>query len=125
MSPNFRRGLKIIANRYNLPFLDFPLSHTVSFKNHTQFLPFMGGYKDGKIDNNYNPFELLKKAVKRSGNNTIPMIISHAGYLDNYLLTHSSLTFPRVKEAAVWIDSKTKQYLQNNNVKLIRYSECK
>lgn len=124
MSSNFRTGLKIVADKYNLPFLDFPVSDSISFKKDTHFKPYMGGYKDGKVDPDYKPFELLKTAIAQEEKDVIPMFISHAGYLDDYLLQHSSLTIPRVKEAACWIDHQTKDYIIKNEIKLIRYSEC-
>lgn len=49
MSPKFRKALQIVAKQYNLPFLDFPISNSVRFKQHTNFKPYLGGYKDGKI----------------------------------------------------------------------------
>lgn len=52
------------------------------------------------------------------------MYISHAGYLDYYLITHSSLTIPRVKEVATFIDPRIQKELKNSNIHLIKYSEC-
>lgn len=124
MSPNFRKGLKIIAKRYNLPFLDFPENSKIKFKLHTRFQVYVGAYKNGKIDKNYDPFKLLQVAISHSEDEAIPMIVSHVGYLDHYLLTHSSLTIPRTKEAEVWTNPKTRQYICQSGVKLIRYSDC-
>lgn len=124
MSHNFQKGLKIVAAKYDVPFLDFPIKKYVSFKNKTKFLPILGGYKNGKIDKDYNPMQLLENAVNMSNDKEIPMIISHAGYIDQYLFEHSSLIIPRIKEAAVWTSYQTKKYLKENNVKLLRYSEC-
>lgn len=125
MSKNFRKGLKIVADKYNLPFLDFPIKHIISFKKNTRFVPILGGYKNGQIDNDYKPLSLLKNLELDNLNREIPMIISHAGYLDQYLIDHSSLTIPRIKEVAAWISPQAKQYIKENNIKLIRYSECK
>lgn len=124
MSENFRKALRIVAEQYHLPFLDFPIGDTIRFKQHTYFYPYLGGYKDRKIDENYDPKNTLLNLIKHSEEETIPMYISHAGYLDYYLITHSSLTIPRVKEAATFADPGIQEKLKNNNVHLIKYSEC-
>lgn len=126
MSNNFRKGLRIVAQKYNLPFLDFPLQSEVVFKKSTKFMPFMGGYRNGKTDEKYHPLELLNKIITEDIHATvIPMIISHAGYLDEDILMHSSLTIPRVKETAAWTSVDAKRLIEKNRVYLIRYSECK
>lgn len=124
MSENFRKALQIVAERYHLPFLDFPIGNNIKFKQHTYFSPYLGGYKDGKIDENYDPENALLNLIKYSEDGTTPMYISHAGYLDYYLITHSSLTIPRVKEAQTFTSSRIKEFITDNNIHLVRYSEC-
>ena len=43
------------------------------------------------------------------------------GYLDQPILEMSSLTINRTKEVAVLTDPKTKQYLEEQNVRLYSY----
>ena len=44
-----------------------------------------------------------------SDNETVVMVF-HPGYLDDFVLTHSSLTFNRTKEVDALIDPKLKEW---------------
>lgn len=44
--------------------------------------------------------------------------IFHPGYLDDYILTHSSLTVNRTKEVEMLVDKKTKEWLKSQNIEL-------
>lgn len=125
-SNNFRTALEFVADKYDLPYLELPKTTKMisPFKRNTLFHFVMGGYANGKLDSDYDPLKLLRQCIEHSADIAIPMIVSHAGYLDNYLLKTSSLTFPRVKEAAAWMSLEAKKLIQKSEVKLIRYSEC-
>jgi Uncharacterized protein conserved in bacteria len=51
------------------------------------------------------------------------MMICHPGYLDDYILNHSSLTIPRTQEVAMLTDSKVKEWLNDNKIELIKYTD--
>lgn len=51
------------------------------------------------------------------------MLVLHPGYLDDYILTHSSLAIPRTKEVAMCCDAKTYQWLLEHKVRLYTYDE--
>ena len=48
----------------------------------------------------------------------------HPGYLDDYILTHSSLTINRTKEVVMLTDIKTKEWLNKENIELISYKQA-
>ena len=122
MSKNYIKGLHIIAKRYRLPMLDFSLSPETPtpFKEKTYFKVFMRS-----IDKNYDPFSVLKEMSEDSEQDVIPMMVCHPGYLDQYILNTSSLTIPRTQEVDMAMNKKTREYIQNKKIKLVRYSECK
>lgn len=49
------------------------------------------------------------------------MFICHPGYLDGYILKHSSLTMPRPMEGDMVCDPNTRKWLKEVEVELITY----
>mgnify|MGYP002246915705 CR=1 FL=1 len=49
--------------------------------------------------------------------------VFHPGYLDDDILTHSSLTIPRTQEVAMLINPDVKQWLRKQDVELIDYRD--
>ena len=122
VSDNFVKGLRTVAKRHDVPFLDFAFDSEahVSFKS-VAFKSVM----ESMGNPNYNPVEVVKKAAEfaKTHANVIPMVIFHCGYLDDYILGHSSLTLPRTKEVEASCDKDLAQWLKDNDVQLMRYSE--
>lgn len=119
-SDNFNKGLEYVANKHNVPFLSCsPDSNDdVKFKN-SLLRPIMKCMED-----NYNPKELIKKAADFAKcSDIIPMIIFHCGYLDEYILNSSSLTFPRVKEVEASTDKRLKEWIDIQNIELTDYKK--
>lgn len=121
MSTKFIKGLHIVAQRYNLPLLDFGFDNKpLAFKKNTEFSVYMESMQP-----NYHPEEVVRKMISHAKDKAIPMMVCHPGYLDQYILHTSSLTINRTKEVDMAMDPKIQKLLQENNIKLIRYSECK
>lgn len=120
MSENFIKGLHIVAEKYHLPILDFSFDNQVlSFKKKTKFKPYMES-----LNPQYHPEKVLDEMIKHSSDRAIPMMICHPGYLDQYLLSISSLTIPRTQEVDLARSNRTKHLIEENNIHLVRYSEC-
>ena len=51
------------------------------------------------------------------------MFVCHPGYIDDYLLHHSSLVDPRPMEVAMATDPATKQWLKEHDVTVVTYDE--
>lgn len=120
VSDNFVKGLGIVAERHHLNFLRFALgpdSPTVPFKNQQLhvFMESMGTH--------YDPYDTLKRAASAHYDDGYAMMVCHPGYLDHYILTHSSLTIPRTQEVAMLTDRNMKEWLKKHGVQLIKYSE--
>lgn len=119
-SPNFFKGLEIVAQRHGLPYLGMPLTGPVRFRN-TDLYASMDSMKP-----DYDPFESLKTAALRDyGPDGCCMFVCHPGYLDDELLRLSSLTIPRTKEVAMAIDPAVKAWLDEQGVELITYDDLK
>ncbi|MBP2058227.1 putative glycoside hydrolase/deacetylase ChbG (UPF0249 family) [Lactobacillus colini] len=121
MSDNFIKGLHIVADRYDLPILDFSFDGSpLNFKNNTEFNVFMESMRP-----NYDPYKILEEMIKHSEDEQIPMMVCHPGYLDQYILNTSSLTIPRTQEVSMAIDPKVAELIRTNDIHLLKYSECK
>lgn len=121
MSDNFIKGLHIVAEKYDLPLLDFSFDgHPISFKQNTKFNVFMESMKP-----NYDPYKVVKEMVSKADDDDIPMMVCHPGYLDQYILNTSSLTVPRTQEVEMAMDPTIAKLIKENDIHLLRYSECK
>lgn len=121
MSDNFIKGLHIVAEKYDLPILDFAFDNQpVSFKKETRFSPYMESMKS-----NYDPEKVFLTMLKHADEEVIPMMICHPGYLDQYILNTSSLTIPRTQEVDFAMDPRIRKIIEKEQIHLVRYSECK
>lgn len=118
-STNFIKGLEIVAKRHNLAYLPFSDNKIISFK-HSKLLPFCESMLP-----NYQPIITFKKLIKIAdkNNDVIPFMICHPGYLDEYILNTSSLTFPRPKEVSLLCSQEVRDLIAKHDIKLIKYNE--
>ncbi|MDE7244593.1 MAG: ChbG/HpnK family deacetylase [Oscillospiraceae bacterium] len=117
-SPNFFKGLEIVAERYGLPLLPFVMDGPVRFRSTSLYMSM-----DSMLPN-YDPFESLKTAALRDyGPEGCCMFICHPGYLDDEILRTSSLTIPRTKEVAMAIAPETRRWLNENSIEVVTYND--
>lgn len=117
-SSNLFKGLEIVADRYNLPYLPMSFQGPAIFR-HTKLYSSM----DSMLPN-YDPFESLKKAALQDvGADACVMMVCHPGYLDDFILKTSSLTIPRTLEVAMAIAPATKAWLAENNIQVVTYDD--
>ena len=117
-SVNLGKGLEIVAQRHNLPLLQFSTTEPVAFRN-TRMIVSMES-----MGPDYDPFESLKRcAQKEYAANECPMFVCHPGYLDWYLLQTSSLTVPRAMEVEMLCSPKTRQWLDEQGIQLVTYND--
>lgn len=117
-SPNFFKGLAVVAEKHDLPLLPFSMEGPVRFRN-TSLYSSMDSMKP-----DYNPFESLKAAALRDyGPDGCCMFVCHPGYLDDEILRTSSLTVPRTQEVAMATDPAVRQWLADNEIKVVTYDE--
>lgn len=70
----------------------------------------------------YDPYDMVKRMVAKD-EGAVQLAVFHPGYLDDYILSHSSLTLPRTKEVAVLTDEGFKKWLIQQDVELIDYRD--
>lgn len=118
-SNNFSRGLAFVAEKYGLDYQPFSSSET-RFR-HTKLRVVMESTGEGS--ENYDPFVSLKKTVDDYPDDECGLLICHPGYLDQYILGTSSLTFNRTREVDMCTDEETKRWLTENEVRLLTYDD--
>jgi len=116
-SENFFKGLEIVAEKYGLKYSPFSFGGAAKINNKDVYVTMKS------TEPNYEPFEALKKTVENAKDEEYHMFICHPGYLDGYILKHSSLTMPRPMEVDMVCDTNTKKWLQGYGVKLITYDD--
>lgn len=120
-SPNFNKGLEMVAKKHGCDYLEAAFSGSVTFGKY-KLVPSMESMLP-----NYEPIEVLKKEVLREDlkEDERVMFVCHPGYLDDYILKVSSLTIPRTKEVAMATDPDLQEWLKENDVKIITYDDLK
>lgn len=71
---------------------------------------------------NENPFDLLQSIIQEDIENPC-IVIYHPGYLDQFIMENSSLTFPRIYETTMLCSEATKNFIELSKLELITYKE--
>ena len=119
-SSNLQEALRIVAEQFDLPFNDMnPMMENGMFKGHPiHALPM------GSMDAEYDPLACLKNGIINHVRTDMPNVfVCHPGWLDQYLLNHSSLTVNRTKEVDMLCSQETKQWLEEHRIKRIKYRD--
>lgn len=119
MSYNFLQALEIVAKMYNLRYATFPVPGEKFFFDHQEInmLP----PNDPEPD--YDPYKRLKNAVKNADDKLPNVFVNHPGYMDLYLLTHSSLTVSRTKEVEMLTDKEMLNWIKEQDIRQISYCD--
>ena len=117
-SAQFFKGLEYVANKYQLKYSGFPMDDK-SIRVGDSLVAF----HMESLQPNYDPFVLLQKMVASASDEVVQMGIFHPGYLDQYILTHSSLLQERCLEVEVLTKPATKNFLEQAGVVLIDYRD--
>lgn len=119
MSDNLFKALEIVAQKYGLKYNKMTLDGSLGVfnKKYIANCVMKSGMK------NYDPFLALKDAVRNAYEDIPNVFICHPGYLDQFILTHSSLTINRTKEVQMLCDPKTKEWIISQNIRLISYDD--
>ena len=78
------------------------------------------------LNEHYDPFESLKNLMSRTySEQECPMFICHPGWLDEYILTHSTLTVNRTKEVDMLCDPAVRSWLEEQQIELVTYDDIR
>lgn len=119
-SSNFFKGLEIVAQRHNLPYLAMSVDGSpVMFRNTRVYSYIPKDFSAYESD----PFIGIKDAVENAHEDGCDMMVFHPGYIDAYLLRTSSMTTPRVMEAEMLCCPSVHQWLEDKEIKLVTYDD--
>lgn len=71
----------------------------------------------------YDPYRTLDKIISNIHEDGVEMMICHPGYLDDYILNHSSLLIPRTQETAMLTDQRVAEKLRDLEIEVVSYRE--
>jgi predicted glycoside hydrolase/deacetylase ChbG (UPF0249 family) len=78
----------------------------------------------GSMSPDYDAYRCLMDGVLNVAKEDMPNVaVFHPGYLDDYLLNHSSLTVNRTKEVVMLCDPAMKTWLEEHDVELADYRD--
>jgi len=117
-SPNFMKGLELIAAEHGLKYSGISFDEKPIVVNGKKVYISMDS-----MGPDYDPFESLKKLTEHPHVDGIDMMVLHPGYLDAFILNTSSLTIPRTQEVEMAISAETKAWLAGHDVRLLTYDD--
>lgn len=115
-SSHYFQALENVAKRHHLFFVN-PMDEEWVKIHNIQCLPF------AKRDDNglYSPYEYLKEHLEDIKNNTCTVIVFHPGYIDQYLLEHSSYTLIRPMECEFLCSQWLKKIINKNHIEVVSF----
>ena len=115
-SANFNKGLEIVARRHNVDYLPLAFEPIV-FKNSTIRIHL------DSMPADYDPYASLRKLILDKDENIVDVFVGHPGYLDAYILKHSSLTVNRALEVDMLTDRAFMRWISEQDVELVTYDD--
>ncbi|MGT2785555.1 ChbG/HpnK family deacetylase [Streptococcus merionis] len=117
-SATFFKGLEIIAKKHGLKYSPFSMGgETVTIGQHQV------QYRMDSMLLDYDPFEMIRDMANKAEGDVVQLGVFHPGYLDHYILQHSSLLNARTLEVEVLTNPETKKHLEAANVELLDYRD--
>lgn len=117
-SVNFFRGIELVANRHHITYSPFPASESDPITiGHTSVLMHAGSTLE------CGPADTLQHIVEQMKEEECHMIVYHPGFLDAYLLEHSSLTTHRAYETQMLCDPNCIAYVAAQQITCAVYDE--
>ena len=119
-SANFFKGLEIVAQHHGLPYFAMGRPGEAVIFRHTRVYAYMPrDFKAYEAD----PFTGVQDAVAHAHEGACDLMVFHPGYIDAYLLDHSTMTTPRVREAAMLCRPEVRAWLEQQDIHLVTYND--
>lgn len=116
-SNHFFEALQLVAERHNLKYMAMALDGRPARFHHTDVYMWMGSMAP-----EYDPVAYLKNMVENGHDGACDVMVCHPGYLDDYILNHSSLLVPRTKEVEMACDKDLMAWLgERTDIELVTY----
>lgn len=120
-SKNFFIALENVARRHQLFFCNPGLDKQWEIDNGIVGLGFFKPDENGV----YAPKEYMEEHLKEIISNPCSVAIFHPGYLDQYILTHSTFTHVRAIECEFLCSNWLKEWIKENQIKLVDFRDYK
>lgn len=125
-SENFFRALETFATKHGLTYSGLPKGEEPNsmkeeaciFVNQTKVYLTMESMQEM-----YNPYDTFNHMIEDAHEDGVEMMIFHPGYLDDFILQHSSLLIPRTKEVTFLTDKKVAQFITDNKIECLDYRD--
>lgn len=125
-SNTFFKALEYFATEHGLTYSGLPSNLEKSNSDGTDPALMVNNTKVYMImesmDKDYDPNRTFDKLISNRHSDGIDLMVFHPGYLDNYILNHSSLLIPRVLEVDMLISERTKDIIAENKLTLVKYN---
>lgn len=116
-SPTFFKALKNVAKRNGLFYCN-PIDKDWSDEYGIECAAFYHLNENNVYDINKYILEDEADILSKE----CAVLVFHPGYLDQYILDHSSYTFIRVMETEFLCSDKLKKYIEKNNIQLVDFN---
>lgn len=122
LSNNLIQAITYVAQKHHLK------EQPVSFDPHKTVLcgstEVRMACEDMKLPDEYHPIDFIHRIVEGMSEKESYVLVFHPGYLDNFILSHSSLTINRTKEVDALIDPALSRWLKSKkDLRLIDYRD--
>lgn len=120
-SKKFFQAIENVAKKNNLFFENPVIDHNWE-KEHGIY-----GLDFAKLDENglYDPKHYLEDNLINIKNNPCSVAVFHPGFLDKYILDHSSFTIIRTMECDFLCSTWLKEWIKSNNIELVDFRDYK
>lgn len=115
-SKNYLQALKNVATRHHL-FYDDPINPEWQKQNHIYSLDFFQFDEKGL----YDPYAYFESQKNRIMHQDCSIVVFHPGYIDQFLLEHSSYTFIRPMECEFLCSQWLKEWLEKNQIEVVSF----
>lgn len=121
MSDNFIKALKAVALKEGLFYENATFDKEWEEKYHIVGIPLASQDEMGL----YDPRAYMNEHLEDIKHNNCTVMIFHPGFLDQYILTHSSFTLIRAMECDFLCSDWLKQWIKDNNIELVDFREVR
>lgn len=118
-SRNFFKALENVAKRNNIFFENVLMDKEWEEKHNLYAIPFPEYDENGL----YDPLKVLNDYLPEIKEKGCMVMVFHPGYLDQYILTHSSFTLIRAMECDFLCSQELKDFIKENNIELVDFRD--
>ena len=121
ISQNFFIALRNVAKKYGLFYENVLFDQEFEKENNIY------GIAMAKLNEQmlYDPKEYIENSLEFIRNHDVSVMVFHPGYLDQYILTHSSFTLIRAMECDFLCSSWLKDWLKEYQIELTDFRKVK